>query len=76
MKCRDFPRQKWINQVLRWLFVKGHMFKKIEESEILNKPFVRFYICKLGPPSTRVLLLLPQPPFCRLSAHLLDPDHF
>lgn len=53
MKCRDFPRQKWINQVLRWLFVKGQMFKKIGESEILNKPFVRFYICKLGPPSTR-----------------------
>lgn len=40
MKFRDFPRQKWINQVLRWVCVKGQMFKKMEESKILNQSFV------------------------------------
>lgn len=64
---------KFRDRVLGWVYVKGPVMERVEES--FNKACISLYLCKLSPQSTWFLLLLLKPLLCCFSAHLLDPDH-
>lgn len=64
---------KFRDRVLGWVYVKGPVIERVEES--FNKACISLYLCKLSPHSTWFLLLLLKPLLCCFSAHLLDPDH-
>lgn len=61
-KFRDFPRQKHINQVLKWIFIKDKCKKEWKKTRFLTGPSFRLLYVNF----VRIVLLLLRKPLLML----------